>query len=288
MVRAVVIAAAADSVRELAGNLDGVELRGLHDSMDDVEFPVPKWGDVPDLSSMPALRVVQILAAGSDWIEPSIPPGVVLCNARGTRDIPVAEWVVGAVLGAATGLLAGARSTVWEHQVPAEVAGSLVVIVGFGSIGRATAERLSALGAHVIGVGRGQLGDLERLVADADVVVDLVPLTDASRGMFDAAVFAAMRDGALFVNSGRGGTVDQDALLAELTVPRLRAVLDVADPEPLPSDHPLWTAPGVLSITSHQAGDSAEADTRAAQLAVDQLRAYVAGEPLRNIVPTLS
>jgi phosphoglycerate dehydrogenase-like enzyme len=284
----VIVAAVADSVRRLAGRIDGVELRGLHDRMDDVEFLVPKWGDVPDLTSMPALRVVQILAAGSDWIDPSIPPGVTLCNARGTRDIPVAEWVVGAVLGAATGLLAGARSTVWEHQVPAEVAGSRVVIVCHGSIGRAAAARLEALGASVTGVGRSGLGDLRRLVADADVVVDLVPLTDASRGMFDAAIFAAMRDGALFVNAGRGATVDQDALLAELEVPRLRAVLDVADPEPLPSDHPLWSAPGVLAITSHQAGDSAEADTRAAQLAVDQLRAYAAGEPLRNIVPTLS
>ena len=286
MVRAVIIAAAAESVRELAGNLEGVELRGLHDSMDDVEFLVPQWGDVPDLASMPALRVVQIMAAGSDWIEPLIPPGVTLCNARGARDIPVAEWVVGAVLGAATGLLEGARRVVWEHQTPAEVYGSRIVIVGFGSIGRAAAERLSALGASVLGVGRAELDDLPRLVADADVVVDLVPLTEASRGMFDARLFAAMRDGALFVNAGRGGTVDQDALLAEL--PRLRAVLDVADPEPLPSDHPLWTAPGVLSITSHQAGDSAEADLRAAQLAVDQLRAYAAGEPLRNIVPTLS
>jgi phosphoglycerate dehydrogenase-like enzyme len=284
----VIVAAVADSVRRLAGRIDGVELRGMHDRLDDVEFLAPQWGDVPDLTSMPALRVVQIMAAGSDWIEPSIPPGVTLCNARGTRDIPVAEWIVGAVLGAATGLLAGARSTVWEHQVPAEVAGSRVVIVGHGSIGRAAASRLEALGASVTGVGRSGLGDLRRLAADADAVVNLVPLTDASRGMFDATVFAAMRDGALFVNAGRGGTVDQDALLAEVQAPRLRAVLDVADPEPLPSDHPLWTAPGVLSITSHQAGDSAEADTRAAQFAVDQLRAYVAGEPLRNIVPTLS
>ncbi|WP_028064126.1 NAD(P)-dependent oxidoreductase [Solirubrobacter soli] len=281
-----IVAAVADSVRELAVGVGGVELRGVHDRLDDVEFLAPEWGDVPDLASMPALRVVQILSAGSDWIEPSLPPGVVLCNARGTRDIPVAEWVVGAILGAATGLLEGARRVVWEHRVPAEVSGSRIVIVGFGSIGLAAASRLSALGATVVGVGRSRLGELSRLVADADVVVDLVPLTDASRGMFDATVFGAMRDGALFVNAGRGGTVDQDALLAEL--PRLRAVLDVTDPEPLPTGHPLWTAPGVLSITSHQAGDSFEADTRAAQFAVDQLRAYVAGSPLRNVVPLLS
>jgi phosphoglycerate dehydrogenase-like enzyme len=102
--------------------------------------------------------------------------------------------------------------------------------------------------------------------------------------MFDARVFAAMRDGALFVNAGRGGTVDQDALLAEVTPPRLRAVLDVTDPEPLPADHPLWSAPGVLAITSHHAGDSLAAEARAVELAVAQLRAYAAGEPLVNVL----
>ena len=98
--------------------------------------------------------------------------------------------------------------------------------------------------------------------------------------MFDAPVFAAMRDGTLFVNAGRGGTVDQDALLGEAA--RLRIVLDVTDPEPLPDEHPLWSA--ALAITSHQAGDSAAADARCVQFAVDQLRAYAAGEPLRNVV----
>jgi phosphoglycerate dehydrogenase-like enzyme len=160
------------------------------------------------------------------------------------------------------------------------------VIVGHGSIGQATATRLEALGADVVAVGRARLGELTRLVAAADVVVNLVPLTDASRGMFDAPLFAAMADGALFVNAGRGATVDQGALLAEVGSARLRAVLDVTDPEPLPADDPLWSAPGILAITSHQAGDSAEADARAVGLAVDQLRAYAAGEPLRNIVRT--
>jgi phosphoglycerate dehydrogenase-like enzyme len=267
-----------------AGDLDGVELRGLDDRLDDVVFLVPQWGRVPDLAAMPALRVVQIMSAGTDWIDDALPAGVTLCNGRGTRDIPVAEWVVGAILGAATGLLASVRDPHWEHRPPAEVHGSRILIVGHGSIGRAAAERLEAHGAHVTGVGRAELGELTRLVAEADVVVDLVPLTEDSRGMFDAQVLAAMRDGALFVNAGRGGTVDQEALLAEVTPPRLRAVLDVTDPEPLPPDHPLWTAPGVLAITSHQAGDSAEADARAVQLAVDQLRAYAAGEPLRNVV----
>ena len=279
-----IVAAVADSVRVAAGELDGVELRGLGDRCDDVEFLVPEWGRVPDLASMPALRVVQVMSAGTDWIDDAVPESVTLCNGRGSRDIAVAEWVVGAILGASSGLLASARDPRWEHRPPAEVHGSRILIVGHGSIGRAAATRLEAHGANVTGIGRARIGQLTRLAAEADVVVDLVPLTAASRRLFDAKVFAAMRDGALFVNAGRGGTVDQDALLAEVVPPRLRAVLDVTDPEPLPQDHPLWTASGVLAITSHQAGDSAEADARAVQLAVDQLRAYAAGESLRNVV----
>ena len=157
-----------------------------------------------------------------------------------------------------------------------------MLIVGHGSIGQATGSRLEALGARVTGIGRARRGELRRLAGEADVVVNLVPLSDTSRGMFDAAVFGAMPDGALFVNAGRGATVDQAALLD--AVPRIAAVLDVAEPEPLPAEHPLWSALGVLAITGHQAGDSAAADARCVALAVDQLRAYAAGRPLQNVV----
>ena len=277
-----IVAAAAESVRAAAGHLEGVELRGLDARMEDVEFLVPQWGTTPDLTAMRALRVVQVMSAGTDWIDPLVPEGVTLCNARGSRDLPVAEWVVGAILGAFTGLLWAARHTRWEYRPPRELSAARVLIVGHGSIGRATAERLEALGAHVTGIGRARLGELARLAGEADVVVNLVPLSDASRGMFDAAVFGAMPDGALFVNAGRGATVDQAALLD--AVPRIGVVLDVADPEPLPADHPLWSAPGVLAITGHQAGDSAAADARSVALAVDQLRAYASGQPLQNVV----
>jgi phosphoglycerate dehydrogenase-like enzyme len=280
----VIVAAATERVRAAAGAIDGVDLRAIGDRPADVEFLVPEWGEVPDLASMPGLRVVQVMSAGTDWIDDRVPEDVTLCSGRGTRDIPVAEWVVGAILGAATGLLRSARDGRWEHRSPAEVHGSRILIVGHGSIGHAAAERLEALGAHVTGIGRSRLGELTALAGAADVVVNLVPLSDESHHLFGAGVFGAMRDGSLFVNGGRGGTVDQDALLAEVARDRLRAVLDVTEPEPLPDDHPLWTAPGVLAITSHQAGDSAEADERAVELAVDQLCAYAAGEPLRNVV----
>jgi phosphoglycerate dehydrogenase-like enzyme len=96
---------------------------------------------------------------------------------------------------------------------------------------------------------------------------------------------AAMRDGAVVVNAARGPVIDTDALLGEVADGRLRAVLDVTDPEPLPAGHPLWSAPGVLAITPHVAGDSPAGHARAAELAADQLVRWCAGEDLRNIVP---
>ena len=262
----------------------GVEVRDARDDLRDVEFLVTAWGEVPSLGDLPALRVVQVLSAGTEWIEPLIPDGVTLCNARGARDVPVAEWVVGALLGAATGLLGSARDRVWKPITPVEVAGSTVAIVGYGSIGEAVRVRLEALGARVVAVGRRELPDLPRLLPQADAVVVLAPLTEASRGLVDAAFLASMRDGALLVNAGRGPVVDTAALLAEVRGPRLRAVLDVTDPEPLPEGHELWSAPGVLAITPHHAGDSAEADERAARLAGEQLARYARGEPLENVV----
>ena len=268
----------------------GVELRDADGPLDGVEVLVPDWGFTRELSGLPDLRVVQVLSAGTEWIEDRIPPGVTLCNARGARDAPVAEWVVGAVLGAASGLLAAARDRRWRHEPPRDVEGSTALIVGYGSIGRAAGRRLEALGVTVHGVGRRArpgvhgAGELPDLLPEADAVILLTPLSDATRALVDAAFLARMRDGALFVNAGRGGSVDTDALLAELASGRLRAVLDVVEPEPLPEDHPLWEAPGLLALTSHQAGDSDAAEERAGALAAEQLGRVLRGEPLENVV----
>jgi phosphoglycerate dehydrogenase-like enzyme len=266
------------------GDLDPKRLRG-------VSFLVPNWTMGLDvLRSLPDLRVVQVLSAGTDWIEHLVPEWATLCNARGTRDVPMAEWVLGALLGATSGLLRAARDRRWEYIQPAELQGQTVLVVGFGSIGRALRHRLEPLGARVLGVAaharEGVHGpdDLPDLLLHADAVVVLAPLTPSTRGMIDAAFLARMRDGALFVNAGRGAVVDTAALLAELESGRLRAVLDVVEPEPLPAEHPLWRAKGTLGITAHQAGDSPHADERAAQLAAEQLRRFARGEPLQNVV----
>ena len=287
---AVVPEAAVEIVRAYAPG--DVDVRPLDAGLDGAVFVVPTWRDKTVLETLPTARgveVVQTLSAGTDWIEDAVPPGVTLCSARGARDVPVAEWVVAALLGDATGLLRAAREREWRHFIPAELAGSTVLIVGHGSIGEAVRRRLQPLRAEVIAVaaharpGVHPAQHLPELLGIADAVVVLTPLTDATRGMVDAAFLANMRDGALLVNAGRGAVVDTDALLRELESGRLRAVLDVVDPEPLPPDHPLWSAPGV-TITPHLAGDSHAADARAARLAGEQLARFARGEPLRNVV----
>jgi phosphoglycerate dehydrogenase-like enzyme len=251
---------------------------------------------VDALRSPGRLRVIQTLSAGVDWLAGGIvPPEVTVCNARGVYDGPLAEWVVGVILAFERGLVE-ARDAQGRHEwasfEPTELAGKRVVILGFGSIGSAVAERLRPFGVEVIGVARtprvaeGVLGldDVDAVLSRADVLVDLLPLTRETSRFLDGRRLALLRDGTLVVNGGRGRTVDTEALVAELERGRLRAALDVTEPEPLPQGHRLWTLPNAL-ITPHVAGDSPAATARAFALAGDQVRRFAAGEPLLNQVP---
>ena len=268
----------------------GVEL--VAEPGPEVEFVVPRWEDVPALEQMPALRVVQVLSAGVDWIAERVPAGVTLCSARGARDRAMAEWVMAAILADAKRVRECAEQQGrrhWELVKLGDASNLRVLVLGFGSIGRALEAMLAVFDCEVVGVARrardGVHGtdELPALLPDADVVVNLLPLTEATRGAVGTREFAAMREGALYVNGGRGATTDTDALVEALRSERIRAVLDVVDPEPLPADHPLWTAPGVM-ISPHSAGDTPGADRAAWALAAAQLRRYAAGEPLANVV----
>jgi len=275
---------------------DGVEVRRLPDGRQEAAFVVPDWDDrgtLDALSRLEGLRVVQVLSAGIDWIERRVPEWATLCNARGARDAAVAEWVVGALLGDAYGQFEAARARRWSDAQPRELQGSTVLVVGFGSIGRALERRLERFGVTVVGVARHAragvhaIGELPGLIGAADAVVLLTPLTEETRGLFDTDMLGRMREGALLVNAGRGPVVDTDALVAELRSGRLRAVLDVVDPEPLPDGHALWEP--ALAITPHNAGDTAAADERAVRFAAEQLARFARGEPLLSVVrPTKS
>jgi phosphoglycerate dehydrogenase-like enzyme len=288
-----VIAAVTDRAFDVVAELapDTVDVRRLPDGLDVAAFVLPEGMDREALQEMPRLerlRVVQSLSAGTDWIEARVPPWATLCNARGARDVAMAEWVVGALLGDAYGQFDAARSRVWSDAVPRELRGTTVLIVGFGSIGREVKRYLEPFGVTVIGVARRArdgvhaVDELPSLIGRADAVVVLAPLTPGTAGLVDAALLAGMRDGALFVNAGRGRVVDTDALVAELESGRIRAVLDVVDPEPLPGDHPLWDL--AVAITPHNAGDTHAADERAVRLGAEQLVRFARGEPLLNVV----
>jgi phosphoglycerate dehydrogenase-like enzyme len=268
----------------------GVEV--VEEPREDVSFAVPAWGVDFEPEELPELRVVQVRSAGVDWIVDRIPPGVTLCSARGTRDQAMAEWVVAALLADLKRVrpLAEAQAVRrWERLDIYDLRGLRVLLLGHGSIGRATEALLAPFGAEVRGVARrprdgvAGIDELGALLPWADAVVNLLPLTDATRGMVDAEFLGSLHDGALYVSAGRGPTTDTYALLAELETGRLRAVLDVVDPEPLRADHPLWKAPGVL-ISPHVAGDTAEGDRASWRLVGEQLARFSRGEPLLNVV----
>ncbi|MCW3001676.1 MAG: hypothetical protein JWQ20_974 [Conexibacter sp.] len=258
----------------------------------EVQFAVPAWGVDFEPAQLPALEVVQLRSAGVDWIVDRIPPGVTLCSARGARDAAMAEWVVAALLADVKRVrpLAEAQAAQrWERVDICDLAGLRVLVLGHGSIGRRMAHLLAPFGCEVRGVARrgrdgvSGMDELGGLLPWADAVVNLLPLTAATSGVVDAALLGSMRDGALYVSAGRGPTTDTEALLAELQSGRLRAVLDVIDPEPLPPGHPLWVAPGVL-ISPHVAGDTPGGDRAAWALVGEQLGRFARGEPLLHVV----
>jgi phosphoglycerate dehydrogenase-like enzyme len=267
----------------------------LPGAIPEAEFLVARAGDrrIRELlPRMSALRVIQTLSAGVDWLLPVLPRGVTLYDAGGARDVAVAEWVLAAIL-ASTRSLPELRDRQREHdwawRQSRELAGSTVMILGYGAIGAAVEARLAPFDVGLIRVARHSrvgvlsVDDLGSLLPLADIVVVLLPLTPATTGLLDGDALARLRPGALLVNAARGPILDTGALIELLRAGRVRAALDVTDPEPLPPEHPLWDEPGV-TITPHFAGDTPAADRRAFDLVGEQVRRYVRAEPLLNLV----
>ncbi|MEV0585619.1 2-hydroxyacid dehydrogenase [Nonomuraea sp. NPDC050310] len=266
------------------------------EKLDEVEVWIPPLVPPPDvaglLGEMSGLRLLQTVTAGVEPYVPHLPEGVTLCNARGVHDAGTAEWAVGAMISVLRdfpGFVRAQERGEWTYHHTDVLADSTVLIVGHGSIGAAVERRLAGFEVEVVRVARSArtgvhaMEELPELLPKADVVVLLVPATPLTAGMVDAAFLARMKDGAVLVNAARGGVVDTSALLAELQSGRLRAALDVTDPEPLPGSHPLWTAPGVL-ITPHVAGSTPASVRRTLKLVRSQVLRYLAGEPLNNLI----
>ena len=286
---------------------DGVSL--VTEPEADVELAVLGIDQQSRLSSLiPALtslRAIQSLNSGVDWLLPTLPATVEVYNASGVHDAAVAEWIVAVLLSLRRRLpdlreaqqrgewIVNTNDATANGAPPIgpidTLEGGNVVIVGFGSIGRALATRLSPFGIRVQGVARRARPDaltldaLPDLLPSADAVVLLVPLSEATERLVDSNFLARMKPGAILINAARGRLVDTEALIQALRGGNLFAAIDVTDPEPLPSGHPLWQAPNLM-ITPHVAGAVASWKARAYRFTREQLLRYVNGQPLLNRV----
>ena len=261
------------------------------------------------------VKLVLSLMAGTEWIPGLVGPHVTICNAHGAHNISTAEWTIAAILTMLKNFplfLDIQRSGVWKrrsgasahyaritgdtrpHHPPVmleELTGKTVLLVGYGSIARDIERMLAPFKVEVLRVARRPrsepkvhaIGDLDNLLPRAHVVVLIVPSTAQTRWLIDARQFALMRQGALLVNAARGPVVHTDALVEALQAGRVRAALDVTDPEPLPEGHPLWSCPNLL-ITPHIGGSSPQFAPNALRVAAGELRRYMRGEPLHNVV----
>ena len=298
----IVAAVQSQELADAVGTIDGVELLVWPEADDlperaaEIELVVPDYlrarRTLQQLEHFPRMRAVQLQMAGYDGVIDITPPGLDLLSARGVHDDATAELALGVTIASLRGIDIAVRDHGhWTQEVERpSLADSAVAILGYGSIGRAIAVRMSACRAHVTGVATspreddvvGQVVTADEVDwAAQDVVVVVLPLSESTRHAVDAAFLARLRDGALVVNVGRGPVVDTDAVVAEAG--RLAFALDVTDPEPLPDGHPLWSAPNVL-ITPHIAGGTTAMLPRMAALVRDQLERLRDGRPPLNLV----
>ena len=283
-----------DDVRVLVWDGEG----NPPDGIEDAEFYLGGYMGGPlakqALARMPNLRVIQLLSAGVEPWLPLVPSGVTLCNGRGVHGGSTAELAVGGLLGVLRDLpryhdeQAAHR---WSPRPGDDLDGKRVLILGAGDIGRRIAAALQVFDAQCTLVARTAredvhgIAELDALAPAHEIVVIALPHTSETHRLVDARLLAALPDGAIVVNIARGSIVDPEALVAELQSGRLRAFLDVTEPEPLPADHPLWDAPGVV-ITPHVGGGTSGWRRRGYRLVREQIERFVRGEALLNVVGT--
>jgi phosphoglycerate dehydrogenase-like enzyme len=300
---------------------EGVELVRIPDPPDhDIEIDV--W--IPDpyanraTQAWPRLHGVKLvlsMMAGTEWIPPLVGPHVTICNARGAHNISTAEWTLAAILSMLKYFPLYydiQREGKWKRRFEApphyaaitgdtrpwyppvmleELTGKTVLLVGYGSIGKEIERMLAPFHVQLLRVARSArsqpevhaVSELDGLLPRAEVVVLILPSTDESKGLIGSRHFELMKQGTLLVNAARGPIVQTDALVEALHSGRIRAAIDVTDPEPLPDGHPLWSCPNLL-ITPHSGGSSIQFAPRALRTAGNELRRYLKGEPLHNVV----
>ncbi|NUU31631.1 2-hydroxyacid dehydrogenase [Arthrobacter sp. C9C5] len=240
--------------------------------------------------------LVQSQSIGYDGVEEFLPSGRVMANAAGVHEASTAELTLALILASQREfprMLKNQQEGRWESRPTASLADRRVMIVGYGGVGKAIEDRLLAFETTVTRVAskarsdaRGQIhgiDELHSLLPEHDIVVVVVPLSDSTRHLIDDAFLAAMPDGALLVNVARGPVADTEALVKHTASGRIRAALDVTDPEPLPQDHALWGTPGVI-ISPHIGGATSAMRPRMGKLLQRQIELMLADEPPANVV----
>ncbi len=298
-----------------------VELVCIPDPLDH-EIEIDVWIPDPytnrALRAWPWLRGVRLvlcMLAGTEWIPPVVGPHVTICNARGAHNICTAEWTIGAILAMLKyfplyydiqregrwkrrfeapphyAAISGDARPIYPPVMLEELTGKTVLLVGHGSIGKEIERMLAPFNVDLIRVARGArpeesvhaVTELNNLLPQAEVIILIIPSTEETRGLISDPQFALMQHGALLVNAARGPIVDTGALVEALRSGKIRAAIDVTDPEPLPDDHPLWSCPNLM-ITPHIGGSSPQFAPRALRIAAAELRRFRNGEPLHNAV----
>lgn len=258
----------------------------------------PYMGTAGALAALESVEVglVQSQSIGYDGVAAVLPAGCRFANAAGVHETSTAELAVGMMIASQRGIpdfVRNAATGTWDNSPRPSLADRRVLLVGYGGVGKAIEARLLPFETEVTRLAsrgradeRGRIHGLEVLFDQLplhDIVVVSVPLSEQTRHLVDGRFLAAMADGALLVNVARGPVADTEALLRETTSGRLRAALDVTDPEPLPREHPLWTVPGVL-ITPHVGGASTAMLPRMARLVRRQIELLQDGQEPVNVV----
>jgi phosphoglycerate dehydrogenase-like enzyme len=300
---------------------EGIELVPIPDPLDgDIEIDV--WIPDPYSNRatrawprLHGVRLVLAMMAGTEWLPPLVGPHVTISNARGAHNICTAEWTLAAILSMLKYFpmyYAIQHEGAWKRRFEApshyaaitgdkrpryppvlleELTGKTVLLVGYGSIGKEIERMLAPFQVNMLRVARGARTDpevhavskLDSLLSRTEVVVLVLPCTNETRGLIGGRQLALMQQGTLLVNAARGPIVQTDALVEALNSGRIRAAIDVTDPEPLPQGHPLWGCPNLL-ITPHIGGSSVQFTPRALYIAAGELQRYMNGEPLQNVV----
>lgn len=264
--------------------------------LSEITFYVPTYmGGRPALEltkKMPNLKILQMPNAGYDDAMEYVRDGMTLCNGKSIHDDSTAELAVGLTIASLRGFPDFVRNqdkSEWVHVKNKSINDRKIGIIGFGSIGTTIAKMLSGFTVEIIPFtqsGRDNtiaITDLDKHLPTLDVVILILPLTKESKHLFDAKRLSLMKDGALLVNVARGPIVETDALVKALNSGRITAALDVTDPEPLPKDHPLWRAKGVL-ISPHVGGNTTAFESRARRLIESQLNLLAEGKRLNNVI----